>query len=189
MSVEAEKNRNVYFLEANHVESNAVTSEPEPTARKHLPSPDSEEERFGSHATKANGYSSSDSTTVVPSTTDSSNQIPLQVPIKIEPKVFFANERTFLAWMHTCTLLAGTSIALGTFSERTLLGQIHGVILLPIAISFLLYSMNQYMHRAQMLRGSASGPYEDLIGPSILCVALMGSIVAHFSIQLYSKWR
>jgi uncharacterized membrane protein YidH (DUF202 family) len=34
-----------------------------------------------------------------------------KIPIKIEPKVFFANERTFLAWLHMSVTLA--AIALG----------------------------------------------------------------------------
>lgn len=34
------------------------------------------------------------------------------VPVKIEPKVFFANERTFLAWLHMAVTLASISIAI-----------------------------------------------------------------------------
>lgn len=28
------------------------------------------------------------------------SSIPRKVPVKVEPKVFFANERTYLAWLH-----------------------------------------------------------------------------------------
>lgn len=35
-----------------------------------------------------------------------------KVPVKIEPKVFFANERTFLAWLHMSVTLATISIAI-----------------------------------------------------------------------------
>ncbi len=37
-----------------------------------------------------------------------------KVPVKVEPKVFFANERTFLAWLHMSLTLA--SIAVGILS-------------------------------------------------------------------------
>lgn len=37
---------------------------------------------------------------------------PRKVPVKIEPKVFFANERTFLAWLHMSITLASISIAI-----------------------------------------------------------------------------
>jgi hypothetical protein len=34
------------------------------------------------------------------------------VPVKVEPKVFFANERTFLAWLHMGVTLASISVAI-----------------------------------------------------------------------------
>ncbi len=39
-------------------------------------------------------------------------QKPRKVPIKVEPKVFFANERTFLAWLHMSLTLASISLAI-----------------------------------------------------------------------------
>lgn len=109
-----------------------------------------------------------------------------QASIKIEPKVFFANERTFLAWLHASVLLAGASIAIVSMSDDNLLDQLYGVILLPIAIAFMVYSMHQYGKRAQLIRRRAPGPYEDIIGPSVLAVALMMSIVVQFSVKLYA---
>jgi hypothetical protein len=35
-----------------------------------------------------------------------------KVPVKIEPKVFFANERTFLAWLHMSVTLASIAVAI-----------------------------------------------------------------------------
>jgi uncharacterized membrane protein YidH (DUF202 family) len=106
--------------------------------------------------------------------------------IKIEPKVFFANERTFLAWLHTSVLLAGASIAITSFSEGNLLDQLYGIILLPVAISFLCYAMHQYGRRSKMIRRTAPGPYEDIVGPTVLAIVLIISIIAQFSIKLYS---
>jgi uncharacterized membrane protein YidH (DUF202 family) len=65
--------------------------------------------------------------------------------IKVEPKVFFSSERTFLAWLHTSILLAGASIAITSFSDDSgdLLDQLYGIILLPVAIAFLCYAMHQ----------------------------------------------
>lgn len=106
--------------------------------------------------------------------------------IKVEPKVFFSNERTFLAWLHTSVLLAGASIAITSFSEGDLLSQLYGIILLPVAISFLVYAMHQYGKRSKMIRTTAPGPYEDIVGPSVLAIVLICSIIAQFSIKLYS---
>jgi uncharacterized membrane protein YidH (DUF202 family) len=110
-----------------------------------------------------------------------------KAPVKIEPKVFFANERTFLAWMHLSVILAGASIAIMAFAEDSNpMAQLYGIMLLPVAISFILYSMYQYSRRAYMIRHRHPGPYEDTVGPSVLAVMLMFSIVAQFSLKLYT---
>lgn len=68
-----------------------------------------------------------------------------KVPVKVDPKVFFANERTFLAWLHVSVILAGASVAIVSFSETHGAGmdQLYGVILLPVAIAFIVYAMMQ----------------------------------------------
>jgi uncharacterized membrane protein YidH (DUF202 family) len=112
---------------------------------------------------------------------------PRKAPIKIEPKVFFANERTFLAWMHLSVTLAGASIAILAFAEDdNPFSQLYGIVLLPVAIAFIVYSMFQYSRRCQMIRTRHPGPYEDTTGPALLGVMLMVSIVAQFALKLYS---
>ena len=68
-----------------------------------------------------------------------------KAPIKIEPKVFFANERTFLAWMHISIILAGASIAILAFADENEnpASQLYGIVLLPVAMAFIVYSMYQ----------------------------------------------
>jgi uncharacterized membrane protein YidH (DUF202 family) len=110
-----------------------------------------------------------------------------KAPVKIEPKVFFANERTFLAWMHLSVILAGASIAILAFAEdQNPYSQLYGVLMLPVAIAFIVYSMYQYARRASMIRHRHPGPYEDTTGPAVLGVMLMLSILAQFALKLYS---
>ena len=71
---------------------------------------------------------------------------PRKAPIKVEPKVFFANERTFLAWMHVSIILAGASIAILAFSDHAPNrpgAELYGVVTLPVAIIFIVYAMYQ----------------------------------------------
>jgi hypothetical protein len=147
-----------------------------------------------------------------------------KAPIKVEPKVFFANERTFLAWLHISIILAGASIAILAFADENNPGsQLYGIIMLPVAIAFIVYSMYQcefcweiqimyYIfgcvclkisifsflsdpifslfltkidaRRAYMIRNKHPGPYEDTVGPTVLGVILMLSIVCQFAIKL-----
>ncbi|GMH92256.1 hypothetical protein TL16_g12293, partial [Triparma laevis f. inornata] len=111
------------------------------------------------------------------------------VPIKVEPKVFFANERTFLAWLHTAVTLAGISVAIISFAGNdeggSDMGQMYGLTLLPVSICFIIYALRQYTSRAGMIRRREPGPYEDLTGPSVLAVLLMVSIGLNFVLKLY----
>lgn len=109
-----------------------------------------------------------------------------KVPIKVEPKVFFSNERTFIAWLHVSTILAGGSITIVAFANANPWSQMYGIVLLPVSISFIVYAMWQYVRRSAMIRRHEPGPYEDLVGPSVLGIMLMISIAVQFSIKMYT---
>jgi hypothetical protein len=64
-------------------------------------------------------------------------------PLKIEPKVFFANERTFLSWMHTSTFLSAAAMGIIAYADDNPWSQVYGLTLLPVALGFIVYSMTQ----------------------------------------------
>jgi hypothetical protein len=68
---------------------------------------------------------------------------------KIDPKVYFSIERTYLAWMHTSLMLAGISLAIMAYSEEGDTTAIYGLMLLPIAIVFCVYSMYQCKYQSE----------------------------------------
>ena len=89
---------------------------------------------------KSNAFAATGGTTTV------IDSYPRSAPVKIDPKVFFANERTFLAWMHVSVILAGASVAIVAFTDadtQSVPHQLYGVILLPVSIAFILYAMTQ----------------------------------------------
>lgn len=90
---------------------------------------------------KSNAFAATGGGTVM----SSSDAFPRSAPVKIDPKVFFANERTFLAWMHVSVILAGASVAIVAFTDTktSAAHQVYGVILLPVSIAFILYAMIQ----------------------------------------------
>jgi hypothetical protein len=42
----------------------------------------------------------------------------IALPIRVEPKVFFANERTFLSWLNFSVVLGGLAVGLLNFGDR-----------------------------------------------------------------------
>ena len=56
----------------------------------------------------------------------------IAVPVRVEPKVFFANERTFLSWLHFVTVLGGLSVGLLNFGDGV--GRTSGIIFTIVAM-------------------------------------------------------
>ena len=108
-------------------------------------------------------------------------------PVKVDPKVFFANERTFLAWIHMALLLGGMAIGIIGFATRSGVSPVPGLVLLPVAITFVMHALRQYYVRARAIRRREPGPYEDKNGPValavVLAVAAAGNVLIHLSLQ------
>jgi hypothetical protein len=66
-----------------------------------------------------------------------------KVPVKIEPKVFFAVERTFLLWMHSSLWLLAASMSILAFGSEDPQKLIYGASMLPVAVTFMGYALFQ----------------------------------------------
>lgn len=61
-----------------------------------------------------------------------------QATVRVEPKTFFANERTLLQWLNTAVLLSTISITLLNFGSPS--GRRAGLIMAPVALFFIAYA-------------------------------------------------
>jgi hypothetical protein len=74
--------------------------------------------------------------------------IPRKVPVKVEPKVHMANERTFLTWLHLVATLAAASMTILKFArDESAVSIIFGLVLLPASLAFLVYSLFQCKYK------------------------------------------
>jgi SPX domain protein involved in polyphosphate accumulation/uncharacterized membrane protein YidH (DUF202 family) len=125
------------------------------------------------------------------------------VRTRIEPKTFFANERTFLSWLQVSvivifmafSLMDGSSVALiGLGGSKKAKGaesrlhasQVSGALLAPIGIAFMGYSL--YMHRMrtmQILRRETVR-FDDQRGPVMMVCGLGFACVVAYCISLSS---
>jgi len=95
-------------------------------------------------------------------------------PLRVEPKVYFANERTYFSWMSFATLLGSFSIAL--FNAGDSVGRISGVVYTLVSLSTFLYGMGLYYRRRELINARAAGPYDDMSGPTAICMALLFAV-------------
>jgi len=76
-------------------------------------------------------------------------------------------------------------MAIIAFAEANEWSKLYGILLMPVAIGFCVYSLWMYMRRSAMIRRKDPGPYDERTGPVILASLLGISIVINFCVKLY----
>lgn len=118
--------------------------------------------------------------------TGSVNDKRICVPQKIDPKTFFANERTFLKWLSISVMVGMMSLTLLNFGDTSNnSAELAGLILLPVSIFFMVYSLIIFKDRAQKIYLREPMRYDDTRGPTLLVIVLSASLVMAtiFSLQ------
>lgn len=106
----------------------------------------------------------------------------IHVPVRVEPKVYFAAERTFLSWLEFSIILGSIAATLLNFGDSISLASAWGFTI--VACVALLYSAGLYLWRVQMIRGRRAVRYHDRWGPSFLCLGLAAAVGVSFGIRL-----
>ncbi|KAJ7068455.1 vacuolar transporter chaperone 1 [Mycena amicta] len=121
----------------------------------------------------------------------------IALPVRVEPKVSFANERTFLSWLHFTVVLGGLAVGLLNFGDNV--GKVSAAMFSvigeqniplfgpssspPLAMGIMVYALYTYHWRASSIRRGGRGPYDDRLGPTVLCISLLVAIVVNFVLR------
>ena len=122
--------------------------------------------------------------------------------MKVEPKVWMANERTLIAWLqmsvtmgmvaagllgtHQQTAVPGDAYDVDTVAEAPSVGtaRLVGLILLPLSVAVAIYATLIFYWRLQMLREKQVAPFMDTVGPGVLACSLLAALCAIFYVHL-----
>ena len=106
------------------------------------------------------------------------------MPVRVEPKVFFAAERTYLSWLEFAVVLSTTAGLLLNFGEGrgAALGAALGFVL--VACLTLLYGLGMYLWRVRMMRRRRAIRYHDGFGPTALCLFFIVAILVNYGLKL-----
>ncbi|KAG0252814.1 vacuolar transporter chaperone [Mortierella polycephala] len=100
-------------------------------------------------------------------------------PVRMEPKVFFANERTFLNWLQFTVLLGSISLTLLNFGNY--MTRISGAVLTVITLLAMIYALGIFHIRlSNILSTKSDRQFHDRYGPTVLCVFLFGAYFLNF---------
>lgn len=97
------------------------------------------------------------------------------VPVRVEPKVYFATERTFLSWMSIAILLGGVSTTLVTYGSPTTMIASIGFFITALVV--IIRSTIVYASRVVNIRQKKAINYEDKLGPQLVSICLILSIL------------
>lgn len=100
------------------------------------------------------------------------------VPVRVEPKVYFATERTFLSWISIALILSATTTTLLSFGDRISLAAAVGFFITTVAT--VVYAFAMYIWRILAIRKKEVANYDDPYGPTAICIALGLSVFTTF---------
>ena len=106
----------------------------------------------------------------------------IHVPVRVEPKVFFAAERTFLSWLEFSIILGSIAATLLNFGDALSLASAWGFTI--VACASLIYCLVLYLWRVRMIRGRRAVRYHDKWGPSLLCLGLVVAVAISFGVRV-----
>lgn len=95
-------------------------------------------------------------------------------PLQIEPKVWLANERTFLKWQHICVLLGGLAVSLYSAGggKGDVLAQVMGIVFIAVAVFAGGWSYWVLGRRREMIVQRSGRDFDFLAGPLVVAGAM-----------------
>ncbi|KAK0647585.1 Vacuolar transporter chaperone 1 [Lasiodiplodia hormozganensis] len=106
----------------------------------------------------------------------------IALPTRVEPKVFFANERTFLSWLNFTVILGGLAVGLLNFGDKV--GQISAGLFTLVAMAAMIYALVTFHWRAKSIRQRGQGGFDDRFGPTVLALALLAAVIVNFVLRV-----
>jgi hypothetical protein len=108
-----------------------------------------------------------------------------QGPVRVEAKVWLANQRTFIKWQHVTVLLA--SLGLGLYNAAGVDNNIARALAVAytlVAIFTGVWGWAIYMIRGHMIRTRSTKDFDAIIGPVIVCFGLAIALLLNFAFKV-----
>lgn len=125
-------------------------------------------------------------------------------PVRVEAKVWLANQRTFIKWQHICVLLAALSLGLynsasaagssadgsekdngdSSGSGSSTVARALALVYTCFAIFAGCWGWAMYVVRARLIRARSGRDLDNVFGPFVLCVGLAVALVLNFWLKV-----
>eukprot|EP01025_Chloroclados_australasicus_P001127 TRINITY_DN103366_c0_g1_i1.p1 TRINITY_DN103366_c0_g1~~TRINITY_DN103366_c0_g1_i1.p1 ORF type:complete len:271 (-),score=22.62 TRINITY_DN103366_c0_g1_i1:275-1087(-) len=120
--------------------------------------------------------------------------------MRLEPKTFFASERTMLAWLHMAVTIGAIAAALLGYAASVSSDKQYGLpsihivevislILLPVAVIMTGYALMTYVWRGRRIMLKQAQVIDDRVGPTVLALIVVMALLAIFVVSLVDLVR
>jgi uncharacterized membrane protein YidH (DUF202 family) len=109
----------------------------------------------------------------------------IHVPVRVEPKVYFAAERTFLSWLEFSILLGTIAATLLNFGDDYITFACSWAFTILAAVA-LIYSLVLYIWRVDKIRKrrDVKRVYYEKWGPTVVGVGLVAIMLTNFVLRV-----
>ncbi|KAH6021808.1 hypothetical protein HBI83_091830 [Parastagonospora nodorum] len=107
-----------------------------------------------------------------------------QGPVRVEAKVWLANQRTFIKWQHVSVLLASLSLGLyNAAGEGNNIARALAVVYTCVAAFTLAWGYGMYMYRMKLITERSPKDFDAITGPLVVCVGLAVALCLNFGFK------
>ena len=105
-------------------------------------------------------------------------------PVRVEPKVWLANQRTFIKWQHISVLLASLSLGLyNAAGESNNVARALAVVYTLIALFAGAWGWWMYIVRSRMIKERSGKDFDNVIGPIVVCIGLVIALCLNYAFK------
>lgn len=105
--------------------------------------------------------------------------------VRVEPKVWLANQRTFIKWQHISVLLAALSMGLyNAAGESNNVARGLAVVYTLIATFAGAWGWWMYIVRSRMIQERSGKDFDNVVGPIVVCVGLVIALCLNFGFKV-----
>ena len=73
------------------------------------------------------------------------------------------------------------------FNSGDAVGKLSGIVYTLVSISTLVYGMGLYYRRRELIHNRAAGPYDEVMGPTFICFALMFAVGLNAYLKIHCQ--
>lgn len=108
-----------------------------------------------------------------------------QGPVRVEAKVWLANQRTFIKWQHVSVLLAALSLGLyNAAGETNGVARTLAIVYTLVAVFTLIWGYGMYMYRNRLIRERSPKDFDKMFGPLVVCAGLAIALCLNFGFKV-----